>query len=165
MFRLKRLFSILFIILSLQVMGMSAKQPMEGIEVGNFAPKFTLYDLDGKSYSSDAYRGKLILLNFWATWCPACKYEKPFLEDVYKKYRDDGLVVLKVSLDQSKRTLKNYLAENPMDIPVFYDNGDLANKFLIKAFPTTYIIDKNGVIIGKQIGALKWNEFDFSKFL
>ena len=162
---LKRLLPMLFIIFSLQAAAMSQKQPGEGIEVGNFAPKFQLYDLEGEVHSSDEFKGKLILLNFWATWCPACNYEKPFLEKVYKKYKNDGLIVLTVSVDQSKTALIRYLDKNPIDVPVYHDRGDLQNKFLVRAFPTTYVINKQGIIIAKKIGAFKWDDLDFSEFL
>ncbi len=161
----KKLLPIFLIIFSLQATAMSQKQPGVGIEEGNFAPEFQLYDLEGQVHSSDEFKGKFILINFWATWCPACNYEKPFLEKVYKKYKNDGLVVLKVSVDQSKTALTSYLKKSPSDIPIYHDRGDLQNKFLVKAFPTTYVINKQGVIIAKKIGAFKWDDLDFSEFL
>ncbi|HEX8947839.1 MAG TPA: TlpA disulfide reductase family protein [Dissulfurispiraceae bacterium] len=118
------------------------------------APDFTLKDVNGKSVSLSSFRGKVVILNFWATWCPPCREEIPSLDELYKRLRNKGLVVLAVSLDPSASAVRNFLQKHPVGFFVFFDEKRNVTKALYKVFslPTTFLIDKKGNIAQKYFG-------------
>lgn len=128
---------------------------------------FILTDQYGKAHKLSDYQGKTVFLNFWATWCPPCKEEMPYIEELYKEYgfNEKDVVILGVanpkskdypySQDVSKEEIKNFLKENNYSFPVVFDeSGEVLNNYYINAFPTTFMIDKNGDIYGYIPGAL-----------
>ncbi|MBI5681605.1 MAG: TlpA family protein disulfide reductase [Deltaproteobacteria bacterium] len=122
------------------------------------AAEFTLKSLDEKMVSIKDFRGKVILLNFWATWCPPCKFEMPEMESLYKKYKDKGLVMLAVDIQESPNTVKKFIQKNGYTFTVLLDSdGDVSRLYNAVYIPITYIIDKNGKLIGKAAGAREWS--------
>ena len=127
------------------------------------APKaadFTLVDQFGETHSLSDYAGKVIFLNFWATWCPPCRSEMPDIQALYEKYKDsDEVAILGVALpDQggegSAEEIAAYLAENGYDYPVVMDDGALTYYYQISAYPTTFMIQKDGTVYGYISGAI-----------
>ena len=124
------------------------------------AADFTLVDQFGETHSLSDYAGKVIFLNFWATWCPPCRAEMPDIQAVYEKYKDSGEVaVLGVALpDQggegSAEEIAAFLAENDYSYPVVMDDGALTYYYQISAYPTTFMIRKDGMIYGYVTGAI-----------
>ncbi len=116
-----------------------------GFELDNFA--------GGKTRLSD-FRGKVVLLNFWATWCPPCVAETPDLVDLYKNYRDRGLVVLGVSIDQNPRAvLHPFIRKYKIDYPILLVNQRVAADYGgLTSIPTTFLIDREGVIRNQYVG-------------
>lgn len=123
---------------------------------GVAAPDFNLLTLDGQKVKLSDYRGKAVLLNFWATWCPPCKVEMPWFVDLQKQYAKDGLVVLGVAMDDSE---PSQIAKFASDLGVNYtvllgtdkvsdDYGD------VQYLPTTFFIGRNGAIVDKLTGLL-----------
>lgn len=118
------------------------------------APDFTLYDQYGNNHTLSEYKGKIVFLNFWATWCPPCKNEMPHIEEIYKEYglnKDDvaiiGVAAPNLGKEGSQDDIKEFLNTNNYSFPVVFDNtGDLIYQYYINAFPSTFIIDKNGII-------------------
>ncbi len=126
----------------------------QGNQVGNLAPSFQLNNLDGKSVSLSDLRGKPILLNFWATWCPPCRLEMPYLQQIYDSWSAKGLVLLEIDIGESSAIIEKFLADNNLSLPVLLDiDKKVALTYGIAAIPTTFFIDKNGVIQEKVIGA------------
>jgi peroxiredoxin len=116
---------------------------------------YTLTDMDGAQVRLADYKGQVILLNFWATWCGPCKVEIPDFVDVYSRYRDQGVVVLGVlNLDDpSPDQLRAFATEYKMNYPVFRANDDFADaNGPIWGLPTTLVIDRDGSICGKHMG-------------
>lgn len=134
-----------------------------GIEEGNIAPDIELFTLSGeKKYLKD-FAGKIVMLNFWATWCPPCRSEMPSIENFYKKNGDVEVVAVSVDED-SPSQVESFIKENGYTFPIYYDtNQTLSKKFFIRSIPTTYIIDKNGQIYKKISGAFNWEEIDLSE--
>ncbi|MGM0568442.1 MAG: TlpA family protein disulfide reductase [Elusimicrobiota bacterium] len=130
------------------------------IHEGATAPDITFVDLHGNEKSLSDYRGKAILLNFWATWCPPCKYEKPFMQEVYDDYKEEGFVVIAVSVREQKETVENYVKSNGYTYPVFLDlNGDAFAVYdRTGGIPQSYLIDRQGKISSFISGARKWTE-------
>jgi len=122
-------------------------------EWGN-APDFTLSDLEGKSLTLSEFRGKVIILNFWATWCPPCRREIPDFIDLYRSYKDKGLIILGINLDAGDiRSVKRFSEEYGINYPVVIGNDSVTQDYGgIRAIPTTFIIDKKGDIREKYVG-------------
>lgn len=122
-----------------------------GLKVGQTAPDFTLMTLDGKEAKLSDYRGKKVILNFWATWCPPCKAEIPHMEKYYKKSaKDDNVEILAVNLKKSDKDedyIKDFVKSYDMTYPVLLDtDGEQQEQYQIVTIPTTYFIDTKGKI-------------------
>jgi peroxiredoxin len=127
---------------------------------GQKAPDFTLKDLDGKSVTLASHRGKVVILVFWASWCPPCKDELQSLNKLYGMYKNKGLVILAVSSDRSLSTVKDFIAQNPVTYPILFDEKLSISRDLYKAFmvPTTFVIDRRGTIFRKHFGEQDWTK-------
>ena len=122
--------------------------------VGMAAPDFELQNLDGQSVSLNDLKGKPVLINFWATWCPPCRSEMPYIQQVYDEMHEKGLVVLAINIGESSSKVKSFLQDNDLSLPVLLDTrGVVAQRYNIKGIPTTFFIDKDGTIREKIIGA------------
>jgi len=115
---------------------------------GEAAPAFTLQTLDGNQASLADYKGKVVLLNFWATWCEPCRDEMPALQQAYDKYKEQGLVVVAANLDENNITIKGFINQYQLNFPILIDKGrEVAlDRYKVGPIPTTFIIDKNGVL-------------------
>jgi peroxiredoxin len=112
---------------------------------------FTLTGLDGNNYSLDGLRGHVVLLNFWATWCPPCRKEMPDMQKLYEKFKDKGLIVLGVS-DEERATVEKYIAEHKYPFPILLDPGRKVNtSFNIEGIPQTFIFDRSGKLAAESI--------------
>jgi peroxiredoxin len=121
------------------------------LKPGNVFPDFSVTDTAGKPLSLSQYKGKVVLIDFWATWCPPCVEEIPHVVAAYAKYHDKGFEVIGISLDREKDALLKYIVKNKMPWPQYYDadkpGASLADKYGIEAIPTTFLIGKDGKII------------------
>lgn len=138
-----------------------------GLETGNLAPDFTAeegFNLEDATLPiklSD-FRGKVVVLNFWASWCGPCRIEMPSLEALWQRYKNEGLVVLTVnrtnSGSETRDKARGYVEGEGFTFPVVFDaRGRLGLMYSINLIPTTYILDKNGVIREVVIGAISWD--------
>jgi thiol-disulfide isomerase/thioredoxin len=119
------------------------------------APVFTSRDLDGRAISTASYRGKVVLINFWATWCPPCRAEIPDLVALQEKYRDQ-LQIIGVSEDEAPvEVVRRFAADHHMNYPVVMTSPELEKMFPgIGALPTSYVIDRDARIVQKHVGML-----------
>jgi len=131
-------------------------------EVGSYAPPFVLKDLEGKTVSLTALKGKVILLNFWATYCGPCKTEMPSLSALYEGLKDKGFLVLAVSIDTSEKPVKSYVSGKKLRFPVLLDKDKevFFDSYAAMGLPTSFLIDRNGVIVEKVVGPKEWNAAD-----
>lgn len=117
---------------------------------------FKLTDLNGKEVSLSDYKGKTIYVNFWATWCPPCKEEMPYIQQLYKERKDTDLVILTVDLQESQSTVSKFMTDNKYDFPVLLDNnGDVASTYGIMNIPLSILIDENFKIVSAREGAME----------
>jgi len=111
-------------------------------------PNFELPDLEGKLHSLDEYRGKVVLLNFWATWCPPCVAEMQDLQKVHQSLQSKGLVVVGISLDKNPEKLRNFIEKEKLTFPIFRDAlGGTVSRFDVKGFPETFFIGRDGTFL------------------
>jgi peroxiredoxin len=112
---------------------------------------FTLTSMDGKTYNLDALRGKVVLLNFWATWCPPCRREMPDMEKLYRRFGEKGLIVLAVS-DEKRETVEKFLKEQNYTFPVLLDPDRKVNTaFGIEGIPNSFLFDRQGKLAAQSI--------------
>lgn len=122
------------------------------------APDFTLNDLKGNQVTLKDHRGRIVFLNFWATWCPPCRREMPSMERLYKQLKDRDFTMLAVDMQESEKLVKAFISEFSLSFPALLDlNGDISSLYGIRGLPTTYIIDREGMIIGKAVGPIDWS--------
>ena len=125
-------------------------------ERDNLAPEFQLNDLEGKLVFLRNFRGKAVMLNFWATRCGSCVYEMPYLQQVYEEWSTKGLVLLAINIGESSSQVKKFLQRYNLSLPVLLDtNQEVARKYNIQYIPTTFFIDKHGLVQATKIGAFR----------
>lgn len=131
-------------------------QPLKELQK---APDFLLNNLEGKTIQLKSLRGKVILINFWATWCCPCKEEMPSMETLYQQFGKKDFTLLAISVDfEESQSVKKFIEKSGYTFPVLLDpRGKMLNLYRVRAIPTTFLIDKKGVILGKAIGPRKWD--------
>ncbi len=121
----------------------------------NFAPDFSFSTLAGEFLSSDDLRGKVVLIDFWATWCEPCVYATPGLARLQKKYKDEPVVILGISADRDQAPWKAFIEKHKLEWAHFYDDRRMmANRFVVNGYPTYLLLDHEGIIRYRQQG---WN--------
>jgi len=126
----------------------------EGIEPVDF----TISMLDGTIVNLAQLKGKVVFLNFWATWCGPCRSEMPSMEAVYQKLKDKGLEIIAVNLGDSRKEVSDFMNNYKLNFPAGTDEKKLTGMYYhIQAIPTTYIIDRRGLIIARLVGSINWN--------
>lgn len=122
------------------------------------APDFTLEDLAGKRLSLKSLRGKVIFLNFWATWCVPCREEMPTMEKLNREYRREGLEVLAVNFRETKEEVVKFVNELGLSFTVLLDkDGKVSEEYGVWSLPLSYFINRKGEFVGKVIGYRKWD--------
>jgi len=134
--------------------GGTAQAPASRGEVGSQAPEFQLPDLSGATVASSHFKGKVVILDFWATWCPPCKEEIPHLVRLQSKYRDQGLEIVGLSLDAGgAKDVKPFADEHDVNYTMLIANEETAKAYgNINAIPTTFVLDRDGKIVQRFIG-------------
>lgn len=134
------------------------QQPAAPVELDSVAPDFTLTDMSGKNVTLSDYRGKVVIINFWATWCPPCRAEMPSMETLYQTLKDDGLIMLAVNIEPNGRqAVADFIAQNPHTFPVLLDEqAKVQTLYGVFKFPESFILRKDGTIDDHVIGAIDW---------
>ena len=133
---------------------LTALWAVTGDDDGDPAPRFHAKTLTGETFTTESVKGKVVLLQFWTTWCPYCRGEQELVDDIQSEFADKGLVVLAIDVGESKKTVRKYLAEHPRACPiVLNEDTNLAAMYAAKAFPIYVVIDRDGDIAGTQRGA------------
>lgn len=126
---------------------LAGNPPANSNEVGQTPPPCSAIENNGTVVNFDTYKGKVLLIDFWATWCPPCKKSMPFLNNLRNQRLKDGFEILAINVDENSEDAKSFLKENPVDYKIAYDpNGDCPQKFAVKAMPSSYLVDKAGKI-------------------
>ncbi len=128
-------------------------------------PDFEFITLDGKKVRLSDYRGKVVLLNFWATWCPPCKEEMPIFEREYRRCKDKGFEILAVNMDTSANALENFLKENRYSFTILRSSEELERELKLMGFPTSYLINGDGRLERIRLGIYRELEKDLKELL
>lgn len=121
---------------------------------GEPAPRFHAKALTGETFTNESVKGKVVLLQFWTTWCPYCRREQPLVDDIDHEFADKGLVVLAIDVGESKKTVKKHLADHPRSCRVVLnEDTNLAAMYAANVYPIYVVIDRDGDIAATQRGA------------
>ncbi len=134
---------------------------IQGITPAVKAPDFTLKNLEGSSVSLKDFAGKVVFLNFWATWCGPCRDEMPAMEKLWQTFKEEAFVILAVDLREGQKEVSSFMQNYGLTFPVLLDSrGEVGSMYAVRAIPTTYLIDSAGRIVGKALGARDWASED-----
>ena len=145
---------------SLKSLGLAvAHAPVEPIE-------FELASIKGAKIKLSSLKGKIVLLNFWATWCGPCRKEMPSMQRMYDKLKSEGLEILAVDLMEDKRQVEGFAKELGLSFPILLDSdGKVGALYDARSIPTTYLLDRRGLLFSRAIGALEWDTPEMLKLL
>jgi len=156
--------ALLFLGYSLSVV--AAGQSIQKAERISPAPIFELVDLNDQVRSLKDYRGKVVAVNFWATWCPPCRKELPSMQRAYKALKDKGFVILAVNVGEDWDTVAPFLANFSLEFPVLFDEkSSVISQYGVLGLPTTFILDREGNVTHRISGGRDWDDKDFLKEL
>lgn len=164
----KRSLLCISLLLCLSLVACKGKKEEKGApEKGDAAVDVKLHGLDGKAVTLSQFKGKVVILNFWATWCPPCREEMPSMDALYQKFKGNpAFVMLPASIDEDAETVREFMKKNNYTMPVYHDpKKDAGSVYGITGVPETFIIDKKGVIAEKVIGPLDWMKPEVTQFI
>jgi peroxiredoxin len=158
MSKLKRMMLMVSILVSvLVVAGCSSDQsPAPDLQPGSPAPDFQLQSLDGEVFTLSSLSGGPVMLNFWATWCPPCRAEMPYIQETFEDeaLREKGLVILAINVGEASSSIEEFMEGNGLSFLVLLDTkSSVAQEYNVRGIPTTLFIDKNGIIKYRKIGS------------
>ena len=133
---------------------------MDIIRMPRIAPpvEISLLDIHDKQVTLADFKGKIVFLNFWTTWCPECRIEMPLMEKLHKRLKDRDFAMVAVNLREPATRVKDFFNKHKLTFTALLDSkGKIGSRFGIRAVPTTFILDKEGGIIGKVFGSREWN--------
>jgi len=159
-------FAVVFIIFPQQAASQISPEAVQAFRSANIqilnqtlTPRdFSLPLLNGGNVSLSDYRGKVVILNFWATWCPPCRDEMPSMENLYQRFHDNGLEILAVDLGEDVRIVSQFIQFYGYTFPVLMDRSSrVGSLYGIASIPTSFIIDREGKIIARIVGSIQWD--------
>ena len=154
--RTRRSFSIIlvFLFVSITVSLVACQAQVDSGTARSLAPDFTLRDLNGESFRLSDMKGKVVILDFWATWCPPCRAELPHFQALHREYAGKGLVIVGISLDSvGAAGVKAFIEANGVRYPILMGDRDVTTSYGgIRSIPTTFVIDREGRIVKKLVG-------------
>ncbi|PAW95356.1 hypothetical protein CKK33_18370 [Mucilaginibacter sp. MD40] len=140
--------------------------PFKISSVEKDVPSFILKDKNGKRIKLTELKGKILLINFWATWCAPCREEMPGLDKLYRHFKDDkNVIFITVDMDHNLQKSLAFMSSNRLMLPVYVAESRIPADFIGDAIPTTVILDQSGKIVFKQEGGLDFNDENFIKYL
>ncbi len=152
---------------ALMKIGVMDAQPNDVAVVQLFDYDFSIKDMEGKVIDFNTYKGKTIFINLWATWCGPCRVEMPSIQKLYDRVNHDDIIFVMLSLDDPKNTNKiiHFISDRHFTLPVYQPASALPEELDVRSIPTTLVIDPNGKIVSKKVGAANFDTDKFEKFL
>jgi peroxiredoxin len=153
---LRAVLLILFLVLSQQGLAGQTLTPVPGRPA---APELGLQDLDGTLHRMADYRGRVVIVNFWATWCPPCREEMPSMQRTWEAVKAEGIVLLAVNVGETEDQVWGFTANYPVEFPLLLDgDGHAIGRWPVKGLPTTFVVDPEGRIAYRAIGGRAWDD-------
>lgn len=148
-------------IAAIAILSKTDEKAMKKAAIGLEAPNFELKDTDGRTWKLSDLKGKIVFLNFWASWCDSCKEENPSINNLYNAQKgNDKFVFLSVLYNDDPAKALEYMKANGFNFPVLPDTKNLTAQYGLTGVPETFIIDKKGIIKQKVVGPIKWDTPD-----
>lgn len=123
------------------------------------APDFVLSDLDGNQHRLSDYQGQVVIINFWATWCPPCREEMPSMQRAWEQLEKDGILMLGIDVGEDEDTIFQFTANYPVEFPLLMDSdSSVINQWPVRGLPTTFVVDPKGRIVYRAIGGREWDD-------
>jgi len=146
-------------LIGLFVLAWTQRNRFTPVDAGSPAPSFSGTTLDGRSFSTDSARGRVVILNVWATWCAPCRKEMPALERLSQIFRGREVDIVAVSTDDDPILLRPFIENLGLTFPIIHDRaGVMGKRYLVDGLPTTFIIGKDGRIERRELGARVWDD-------
>ena len=153
--------ALLMCILLMSTISSSSYAARESLTLVKNAPPaadFSLPDMDGELHKLSDFRGKTVIVNFWATWCPPCRAELPSMNRAWAKIKDDDVVMIAVNVGEDEDTIFSFMGDYPIDFLMLMDqNSQVIESWPVKGLPTTYIVDPQGRLYYRAIGSRAWD--------
>lgn len=158
----------IFSLCAITLLFVSCQSSSPNVAEGHRAPKLEIHDAKtGGRVALDQYTGRVMFINFWATWCAPCREELPSIEALYREFGSDGrFVMLTVLYKDAPESASQYMGENGYSFPIYTDpDGTSAKEYGVTGVPETYLVDKKGVLRKKIIGSLDWSSKEARSFV
>jgi thiol-disulfide isomerase/thioredoxin len=146
---------------------LDARSPGTLKNAPDFDYHFTIKDMDGKRLSFEQFKGKVIFINLWATWCGPCRIEMPAIQELYSNIETEKIsfVMLSIDKDSDKEKIVKYIKNNAYTFPVYQPTGNLTKQLRVPTIPTTLVVSKDGKIVAKEVGTTNFNTEKFKRFI
>lgn len=152
-------FVILFMMLMCCSGSTSADIQPENAMIFPLAPGFELQDMQGVSHQLKSYKGKTVIVNFWAVWCAPCRKEIPAMNQALAILKDENIAILGINVGDSHKAIEDFSEDYPMEFTVLMDkNGSVSQHWQVTGFPTTYIVNQHGQIVNRFVGGREWDK-------
>ena len=159
MFKLFKQAIIVSILLPVSALAFAESEPLHRVSDKPPAPDFTLKDMDDKIHQLSAYRGRVVIVNFWATWCPPCRFELPSMDKAYQALKQQDVVMLAINVGEDADTIFSFTADYPVSFPLLLDkDGAVIKQYPVIGLPTSYIINPQGQLVYRVIGTRDWTD-------
>jgi peroxiredoxin len=123
------------------------------------APDFSLLDMDGTVFRLSDYRGRVLIVNFWATWCPPCREEMPSMQRAWEQLRAEGMLMIGINVGEDEDTIFQFTADYPVDFPLLLDSDSaVTGRWPVRGLPTTFVVDPAGRLVYQAIGSREWDD-------
>ena len=159
MFRI--LLSLFILVVSLSSIAQQAGKGLTQLPDRPQAPDFVLADIDGNQYRLSDYRGQVVIINFWATWCPPCRAEMPSMQRAWQQLEKEGILMLGINVGEDEDTIFQFTANYPVEFPLLMDQDSrVINQWPVRGLPTTFVVSPAGKITYRAIGGREWDDPD-----
>ena len=155
---MKKMFCVLLVSLLLQGQVNATGRGLTLLKEKPAAPDFNLKDVDGNSYRFSDLKGNVVIVNFWATWCPPCRAEMPSMQRAWEQLREEGVMMLAVDVGEDEDAIFEFTASYPVEFPILLDTeSSVSESWKVRGLPTTFVVDQWGRKVYRAVGGREWD--------